>query len=568
MSHRPTTEYMVDNIDYNPAAARAYAQLEQLIQKISASTECPIGEFKPTPALQDRRAVDLGFLALRILISCEKHLQQSGHLEACILNAWPGIWLWIQFLINECYQTAKYGLEGQGTAMITIPITLATLLHSHTLGNSVAFTPGVIALLARHWMIEGSNPTINRLMMGGAPWTQAMCALFTIRDWPSNCIGEITASALGGAQAVGIHAIRQLKPPLAEEPPILAWIYDHIMIIAALVCSTDTKLLLSMLDQGIIPMTVNMLLRLARHSTSTQADEEKAVQCVFMGFSTLKAVLMAPNGPLYVTQALDAGVIAAVLKSAPRVAQLRQPHETEHCTALLSNTLCQFLVHRSVVRSAARALKRAHRLHANGAQGGPIWDSWMTFKSLAQERIAVDETHHAEEAQSRHIQKCGRTLCDTVMDDLQCCSGCLSISYCSSACQRLDWPAHKSTCKDLQRRHLDGIPISDTRKQKQFLNKIINHDAWENSQLLNTLLNQSLSRFSLSAVVFNFDYTKVPVEIAVLSIEEIETLGGDFDWRALANDAASRSDASMVARVEIQRGFTVTTGSQLIAALR
>lgn len=85
---------------------------------------------------------------------------------------------------------------------------------------------------------------------------------------------------------------------------------------------------------------------------------------------------------------------------------------------------------------------------------------------------------------------------------------------------------------------------------------------------MKTLLDEVLSKFSPSEVVFNFDYTKVPVEIGILSIEEIETLGGDFDWRALTKDAASRSDASMVARVEVQRGFTVTAGSQLFATLR
>lgn len=40
------------------------------------------------------------------------------------------------------------------------------------------------------------------------------------------------------------------------------------------------------------------------HSTSAQEDEEKADQCVFMRVSTLKVVLMAPNGPLFAMQAL------------------------------------------------------------------------------------------------------------------------------------------------------------------------------------------------------------------------------------------------------------------------
>ena len=37
------------------------------------------------------------------------------------------------------------------------------------------------------------------------------------------------------------------------------------------------------------------------------------------------------------------------------------------------------------------------------------------------------------------------------MSKLYRCSGCNSISYCSTACQREDWPNHKITCRILQK---------------------------------------------------------------------------------------------------------------------
>ena len=40
--------------------------------------------------------------------------------------------------------------------------------------------------------------------------------------------------------------------------------------------------------------------------------------------------------------------------------------------------------------------------------------------------------------------------CTTAVEDqkvLLACSGCLRVHYCSEACQRADWPAHRARCK-------------------------------------------------------------------------------------------------------------------------
>jgi len=47
---------------------------------------------------------------------------------------------------------------------------------------------------------------------------------------------------------------------------------------------------------------------------------------------------------------------------------------------------------------------------------------------------------------ARHHEQPTCTMCDRVGTLL--CSGCKSIHYCSTACQRIDWPVHKIICKD------------------------------------------------------------------------------------------------------------------------
>ena len=39
---------------------------------------------------------------------------------------------------------------------------------------------------------------------------------------------------------------------------------------------------------------------------------------------------------------------------------------------------------------------------------------------------------------------------------LKICSGCHSVSYCGSACQRAGWPGHKKVCKEIQTASIKG----------------------------------------------------------------------------------------------------------------
>lgn len=42
------------------------------------------------------------------------------------------------------------------------------------------------------------------------------------------------------------------------------------------------------------------------------------------------------------------------------------------------------------------------------------------------------------------------------------CSSCHSISYCSSECQKLDWPLHKTICKNLHNLRFTTITFAQT----------------------------------------------------------------------------------------------------------
>jgi len=44
----------------------------------------------------------------------------------------------------------------------------------------------------------------------------------------------------------------------------------------------------------------------------------------------------------------------------------------------------------------------------------------------------------------------------TAAVELKLCAGCRAFKYCSDACQRADWPAHRSECRRIRERGLEA----------------------------------------------------------------------------------------------------------------
>ena len=80
-------------------------------------------------------------------------------------------------------------------------------------------------------------------------------------------------------------------------------------------------------------------------------------------------------------------------------------------------------------------------------------------------RVAAEEADTAKQAQiavdvarALATRACAHPGCTTVTGASEAeqplgkrCSGCRLVRYCGAACQKADWPAHKTACRELQR---------------------------------------------------------------------------------------------------------------------
>lgn len=386
-------QILVEGTDRTPLLQKLL--LMRLIYLIETSP--PTNKLLPTA--QDRHAVDCAIEALDAI----KVFRTYAHypwINKLFMNAWHGIWKWLHFLDAQCCQPAKYGHKVQSQALCTIALTVETLCRSPAVFEAMLSTPGVVALISRNWIAEDSSLIIDAVF---APANEPVSCLFAIAldALVSNPTAQVSLSmaevilAAGGREVVAKHAVDRIKAALEETPDFVV-LFQHLSLIANLTCTddNDSELLLCALELGMIPLLIRTLLWIHKQSPATSKDEELACRSVGSCCLMMEYVRIAPKGPIWVIQALNSGLIPAILKSAHRISNVSERHP-HLASILLCDTLCSFLIYRSVVHSASRALRKLEKSNLESL-AGPIWDAWIVFKNLAYDRAFLKNVDSEE----------------------------------------------------------------------------------------------------------------------------------------------------------------------------
>lgn len=359
---------------------------------------------KAIPMAQNFRAKAIRAikLALRSLILIIPHMELSclkskvdGHpgvIPGLVYRAWHGIWDWVSFLHTHCIMERSLGETLRIASLHCIPRALASFGWHAGLRKSMLETPGYLTIFLRHWEEECSYVSQPELAWDELYFCIALEQLLLYRDEDDNVVAAIVNATEGGAETVSRIALDQLLYQLQSvkkggRMQLDSLCFD-LTIIWHLSSGLSSAALRPLLCRGLAP-TIATFLRLLRSRTSG-LDEIPSVidRAVAATFSIISTILFTSNGPAWVSQLIDAGLVPGILDSGLWLSNML-PDMPSSVSAGVFGHLQQYLVYRSVLRSVKKTLKDVKRMQENQVVSGTLWEGYLAFEKIASHRLEV-----------------------------------------------------------------------------------------------------------------------------------------------------------------------------------
>ncbi|KII87049.1 hypothetical protein PLICRDRAFT_243254 [Plicaturopsis crispa FD-325 SS-3] len=498
------------------------------------------------PSAADRLQVKLANAALRSVAGCGTHWNGSPALVARVLapDGWPHIWQWLQFEHDKCIVGGAYGDEGSEMAVVAITHTLVALSLSKVTRSAVLRTPGVVALLARQWLQERPPKLANQTRSFAVALENLLERLYPT---PTQ---EVLDAAGGDAALVATTVLARLRTSLATAD--VEDIVVHLSLIHEFSCISCRPLHLALINHGAIPETIKVL-----SWSNARAMDGTPPDTISLCFNNILLGFYSANGSAWAVQALDSGLLTALLRSARWMSsQNTGDAHVEFLINFFSEVLPKYLVFRSVLRAVRKSISQVKKLGlTTAASTGPLWDAWKAFQKLAEERLALLDAWDQEGGRSV-LQACSRSQCVKYDDDkMKRCSGCLGPQYCSKECQRLAWPSHKRSCKEARQMLLAGIRMPRDDLDISFIEYITKDMLYR--QIPTVMKGAIDSGISISTLYVEIDHTVVPTAFHVRRACDYSSpeqkLAGEYEWQDRLLRAGQSDGELMAMRAIVPR---------------
>lgn len=145
----------------------------------------------------------------------------------------------------------------------------------------------------------------------------------------------------------------------------------------------------SLLCQGLIPTIISFL----QHLSPLASNENSSAvnRCTMLAITTLIMYTQTINGPSFIVQGLDKGLLVAFVMSWPFIQRAHLEFAAVAATEIFA-VLKDYLVYRSVLRSVAKALKVMKRMGVLASDCEP----WVAFEKSALARLHIKDAFDAE----------------------------------------------------------------------------------------------------------------------------------------------------------------------------
>jgi hypothetical protein len=359
--------------------------------------------------LTDSAALDRSILPLRGLVKIAIHFVEvfpQDYIDE-LTKFWPDhIWPCVRFLGENVTRDNFDSRDGRNQVLTTIIDLLFFFGIESWLLKVVSGTSGVVGLLIKIWTTQpldpGSHLTSSVYDITPNKALQVYMTEYGTEnenlDWVSEVLGPMNGDA--GRLALGGLCHLRVRDNLQNTTNI-DYVTDSLRIIGVL--SFHPPIRYALANNNSFRLVTGVLTSIT--SQPYLPSTARAVcSCIVECCTYLICWLETANGVSGIQQALEAGLLSALVKSDPWLSKFDAAHSTMHLP-LLANVLPKYLIYRSVVRRVTKSLRNISMLgdEQKMVQGTSYWSAWSQFKQTAAERSRIDK--------EMEIGNAGRMLC-------------------------------------------------------------------------------------------------------------------------------------------------------------
>ncbi|KAJ7159768.1 hypothetical protein C8R46DRAFT_1354386 [Mycena filopes] len=473
-----------------------------------------------------------------------------------IVHIWPLLWDWIRFIFlhSSCLPHPAPTEDAVCSNLIVVVCFLyfghATNTHSVA---RVAVYPGDPVVRAVIEATPGVQVLVSRAMVNalgrGDATGMYLSTLFTLFH-PCIQLGD-WAEGVGGTQFHLAFFIVKLLNFLFAHPLHTELLYKVPMKLIYKIHDDQQGLLLPLVKCGAVGALTRMV-----HAFLTQDFDfpvENHLECTLIFLRTV--CTSTPPVERCILEALEARLLLPALLSTYQHGIIKQ-NEPPAQTVKLFSVLAASLVHYRVAVEMAKYLPDVfgvmQAVLASGWKANPSGDSDAGFSFLFTERCELRCAY--DDGKVGSLQACDNMKCGVILGKsrLQRCSRCCKRSYCSEACQMVDWrdDGHRKICKSLQ----NSQAAAGSPTDRGFMRAILDSDLkqvmpglWR-KQVMFMYENPDSDFYCV------FDYAAPPrLVVGVFPLQDLPS--GDALW---ADSAARAGSSGGCMQIHLLRGLDGT----------
>ncbi|KAJ7057015.1 hypothetical protein C8F01DRAFT_1256952 [Mycena amicta] len=381
-----------------------------------------------------------------------------------LVEAWPGIWKWLEYTFQNWIVRPMFFVSenetGRYNAIIMVVSSLRSFFKLPPICDLLLAEDGgkpAYIILGSCWLFENEEDykkasEDDRLLSAAEPLLDL--ATFKPGPPPEMFFGCILSSGSQDtrqpARVALDHLAWYLETPVPWSPPALFLLDYHLRM--ACTMTIARQYLHALLAEHSVRTVTRILVAL----TSTPYDELTATgtaQAITSALTFLEATLPDTDGFAWTTHSVQIGLLPAILRAQEWIADLPEDREASSAMVGLLRLLSLYTLYPSLLRPLVRSVRRSRELNLpdNLKDNETARAVYQELEELVNERSTLSETDIE--------MRCHNSSCRKIdtHNNFSSCSGCFTVAYCSSDCQKAHWKsAHRSECSNIKELRANG----------------------------------------------------------------------------------------------------------------